>query len=208
MYHFTEDEQWFNPAMYIAMQWQEEEQMKRGRSELTGGTGDVSPQLLTLAVTQTGANTFTEQQTGLPIPRFAISKGKAMTMELLKVYFDGGQKDNNYAAGGESSSVSAQLSTASFTALNDADPRVIAFYNKEYRGAFTAAGTYSSVITEPFQLDCTDGAGHGILIATDNIFMGINTTNFAGASSVVAKLLYRWKMVTTDEYIGIVQSQQ
>lgn len=183
--------------------------MKRARSEsLTGGTGDVSPQLLSVTVIQTAANTFTQSSIGLPIPRFNQAKGKAIVFEVLKVFFNNPLKDNNYAAAGESSVTQAQIATRSQAAISFVDPATLAFCEKEYRGAFTAAGSYSSVLLEPYTYDCTDGAGHGLLVATDTIFIGVNTSNFAALAGFNVKILYRWKLVSVEEYIGIVQSQQ
>lgn len=74
---------------------------------------------------------------------------------------------------------------------------------------------YSVDNQTPNWADFTDGAGHGILIATDNIFLTIVAQgasidgvsyNFAGQGRV--DLLYRFKEITLQEYIGIVQSQQ
>jgi len=64
--------------------------------------------------------------------------------------------------------------------------------------------------------DLTDGDGHGILVATDNIWLTAQLSDSAigGTSSgpisgtVSAELFYRFKKVTLQEYIGIVQSQQ
>lgn len=64
--------------------------------------------------------------------------------------------------------------------------------------------------------DLTDGAGHGVLIATDNIFLNVQVTNAAfnnvTADAISATfncdILYRFKEVKLQEYIGIVQSQQ
>lgn len=62
--------------------------------------------------------------------------------------------------------------------------------------------------------DLTDGAGHGVLIATDNIWCtafingacpDIGTT---ASATIFADLLYRFKKISLQEYIGIVQSQQ
>ncbi len=174
---------------------------------MTGGSGDVSPQLLTAAVTMTGANTFTETTIATPMSRIATRKGKAMVLELLKAYFDLPVKDNNYASGGESSIVTADLAVAPAASLSLSSPLILIAVNKEYRGAFTAAGTYSSVQIEPVIVDFTDGAGHGILVGTDQIFFGMTTSNFAGAASGTCRILYRFKEVSVEEYIGIVQSQ-
>jgi hypothetical protein len=63
--------------------------------------------------------------------------------------------------------------------------------------------------------DLTDGAGHGILVATDNIWLtGQLIVAAPGGISVIASgvvfcdIFYRFKKVTLQEYIGIVQSQQ
>jgi hypothetical protein len=178
------------------------------RESLTGGSGDVSPQLMNLSTATLIANTYHEITVPIPIARFQQRKGKAIVFEVLKTYWDLAIKDNNFAAGGEASQVFGQLSTVSKVAVDSTDPRVFSWANKEYRGAFTAAGSYSTVIIEPFVHDLTDGAGHGYLLGTDNVFLGVNTTNFAGTAGLVCKILYRFKEVNLDEYIGIVQSQQ
>lgn len=64
--------------------------------------------------------------------------------------------------------------------------------------------------------DVTDGAGHGILVATDNIFVACNftvasvfsTTADTASGAASCNILYRFKEVALAEYIGIVQSQQ
>lgn len=64
--------------------------------------------------------------------------------------------------------------------------------------------------------DLTDGAGHGILVATDNIYLSVQTSltayNGSSADEIIgfcfADLIYRFKEVKLQEYIGIVQSQQ
>lgn len=62
--------------------------------------------------------------------------------------------------------------------------------------------------------DLTDGAGHGVLIATDNIWLtafingAVPDIGTTAALNVFCEILYRFKKVTLQEYIGIVQSQQ
>lgn len=62
--------------------------------------------------------------------------------------------------------------------------------------------------------DLTDGAGHGVLIATDNVWLtaflngAVPDIGTTAALNVYADLLYRFKKVTLQEYVGIVQSQQ
>ena len=181
---------------------------KRGRSELTGGTGDVSPQLLTMALTMSAANTFTQSEIPLPVNRFREKGKSVICIEMLKTYWDLSELDSNNAAGGNVLQILAQLSTASQTTTNPGLTQVVAYAQKSYRGAFTAAGTFQAVLAEPLVVDHTDGAGHGILIATDNIFLGLNTIGWTGAAIANVKMLYRFKQISIEEYIGIVQSQQ
>jgi hypothetical protein len=129
-------------------------------------------------------------------------------MEVLRVYFDLPEADVNFGAAGSLVVASAQLSTRSQTAFSSAFPGVFAYSTKTLRGAFTAAGTYAVESKEPFVYELTDGAGHGVLIATDNIYFGCITAAFAAAGTFAGKVLYRMKNVTLAEYIGIVQSQQ
>jgi len=185
--------------------------MKRGRSGdvLTGGSGDVNPQWFTLPpATTSAANTFTEIQTPLPVQRFNQKSGKSLVMEILQAHVFLGEWDANPAALGSSASIVYQLGTIAQLAVSNSLPQNILGVGRNWRGAFTAGGSYEAASDNPIQVDLTDGAGHGLLVATDAIFQDVNTLGFAGAATVQARLLYRWKEITLQEYIGIVQSQQ
>lgn len=56
--------------------------------------------------------------------------------------------------------------------------------------------------------DLTDGAGHGIIVATDNIYVTLFSAGTGVAAEVDVKIMYRFKNVALAEYIGVVQSQQ
>jgi hypothetical protein len=181
----------------------------RGGDQLTGGSHDVNPQWLTFnAATQSAANTFVETSINVPITRFPQGKGKSLVLELLKVQFVIPELDNNSVAGGQVSQAEVQLSPQSQTAIALSNPVNIAQFLRSWRGAFTAAGTYSSAIDNTVTQDLTDGAGHGILVASDTLFLDANTILFTNAATFACRVLYRFKTVTLEEYIGIVQSQQ
>ncbi len=132
-------------------------------------------------------------------------------MEILKVYFLTTGLPASASATETLDDISCFLSTTSFGTTNTTfqEPRVFAATNTYSRSAFTAAGTYfafDSRLRPVF--DCTDGAGHGVLIATDNIFAQVQSTATGNSNSVAIKILYRWKNVGLQEYIGLVQSQQ
>jgi hypothetical protein len=102
------------------------------------------------------------------------------------------------------------LSTTNFstTAPSVANTRIVDMVAGSRNGAFTAAGTYSQPADNVLLHDLTDGMGHGYLVATDNLFLLLNTSGFAAVASVTIKILYRWKNIGLQEYVGIVQSQQ
>jgi hypothetical protein len=176
--------------------------MKRSRgngSSLTGGTGDVNPQTMVVRVTESAADTTTTQSQAVPVQRLQ-DKGKAQVMEVLRVIFN----VNTFAE--VDASITACLTTRNFgtTAVGTNDPSMIAFYQLAVR--LTTSGQYSQV--QPFFYDCTDGAGHGMLVATDQIFLQAQSATTGVAVVCDARILYRWKNVTVQEYVGIVQSQQ
>lgn len=185
--------------------------MKRGQGGiLTGGTGDVSPQWLTFSATQSGADTTTTTTQAIPVQRLPTG-GKAQVMEVLKVAFTHTSLPAFASATEVQDSSQCTLSTTSFgtTTQGFTDPRVFAFSFISQRGAFTAAGTYGMTqVSMPVVYDLSDGAGHGILIATDNIFAQVSSVTTGATNSCGIKILYRWKNVSLQEYIGIVQSQQ
>ena len=185
--------------------------MKRGREgTLTGGTGDVSPQWMTFTHTQSAADTTTTTTQQIPVQRLQ-TRNMAQVMEVLKVAIVPTNLPAFASATEVSDSQSIMFSTSSFgtTATTFGEPRVFAGFTFAQRGAFTAAGTYGMTQQAfPLVLDTTDGAGHGVLIATDNIFVQ-NASSGTGAANVTqCKILYRWKNVAMTEYVGIVQSQQ
>lgn len=184
--------------------------MKRGRDSLTGGTGDVNPQLLSIRVTQTAADTTTSAQAMLPIQRLAQGSRRAQVMEVLKIYFNSSALPISASATEVVDSITTILSTVNggTTNLGFNNPQVFAAYFVSQNSAFTAAGTYMSNKGQtPFVQDLTDGAGHGILIATDSIFIQAQSAGTGAANVCDAKVLYRMKDVSIEEYIGIVQSQ-
>lgn len=180
---------------------------------LTGGTRDVNPQYLHGAVTLSAANTTTTETLGTPIVRVGPqTDGQAIIMEVLKVYADMAVADLDNAAATQRAST-LLFSTTSFgataPAAGFAEPRVFAQIQHQVRNAFTAAGTgVLDMLNDVQVFDCTDGAGHGILIATDNIFIQGSSANFTATLTIPFKILYRFKRVSLIEYIGIVQSQQ
>lgn len=186
---------------------------RKATDQLTGGTRDVNPQYMSGLITLSAANTATEVTLGTPIVRVGpASGGKSIIMELIKLWVDLPSLDLD-AAAATTRTMSFSMSTVSsggtpaITTLDN--PRGLALLTETIRNAFTAAGTGTlEQSSDPHVWNFTDGAGHGILVATDNIFIQANTAGFTGAPTFRWKLSYRFKEVSLVEYIGIVQSQQ
>lgn len=182
------------------------------KRQLTGGTDDVNPQYLSGNILLSGANTTTVASLQTPIVRVGSdNSGQATIMEVLKVFVE--MPNNNTegaAATSRSADFSINTSDPGITSVVGLDsPRTIASFQAVVRNAFTAGGTgMLAWQVDPLVWDLTDGAGHGVLVATDNIFIQASTTGFTGAVVFRYKILYRFKKVKLVEYIGIVQSQQ
>lgn len=181
---------------------------RRYNSSLTGGSGDVNPQFMNLSLTQSAADTFTQVTTPIPIQRLQNS-GRAQVMEVLKIFAETSQL-STVAAAATQHKIAIQLTTKSFAAeVALSEPTCFYRYQKENINSFTATGTgLLNIEFEPYVQDFTDGAGHGILIASDNIYLGISSTATGNQNICNVKILYRWKDVSIQEYVGIVQSQQ
>lgn len=170
--------------------------MSRG---LTGGTGDVNPQWYKFSCTQSAADTTTTTAIPLPVPKLPSSK-KPTVVEVLKVYWDNqvNVETDNF--------IQAILSTKNYgtTVPSITDGGII---DQIYQAIkITTSGQIISIA--PVIHDLTDGAGHGMLVATDNIYLQVNSAATSQAIPVVCWILYRMKEITLAEYIGIVQSQQ
>jgi len=190
--------------------------MKRGRTSaaeqlLTGGTGDVNPQFLSDTAAQSAADTTTTTQIVLPIQRVSPgSQTRSTVLEILKIWVEMADLNTIAAVAETIDSMRFVLSTNNAGTTNNPfqEPRVFAMFDIQRLGAFTAGGTYAYVENNLQSRDLTDGAGHGLLIATDSIFAQVQSTGTGNTNTIAFKIYYRWKTVSLLEYIGIVQSQQ
>jgi len=184
---------------------------KRGRSDsLTGGTGDVNPQWFNLFSTNNPGTSYTE--TGFPVPVQRLPESnRAQVMEILKVEWGLGAQTNIIALTA-AAFFSAYVTTRSFGTAEPLGTQqngtVIAKWNLNYYFG-TAVGATQTLQT-PYVVDLTDGQGHGLLVATDNVYLGYLQTAAAEpiSGTFTCRLLFRWKNIGLPEYIGIVQSQQ
>lgn len=212
--------------------------MPRKSDALTGGTKDVNPQSYKLTIGTSGIfagtplNPFVQTRSfPVPINRLQQQGGKAVVMELLMVKWD-------YATATTIDEdtppyqidLGATLSTQAQAMASGTAPSTIDYINAQnwFQPAnIPTAGTVPQPFIasgadniSPMLHHLDDGAGHGILIAVDNIFLNAvvavvdldSSTQYTGpanfnAATFVCELIYRFKEVTLQEYIGIVQSQ-
>ncbi|GAH36218.1 unnamed protein product, partial [marine sediment metagenome] len=180
------------------------------RDRLTGGSGDVNPQLYSGKAAMLSENAaitlafISPVSRGLPAPR-----GKAVVMEILRIFVDMPDYAFPSSALGEVQTRLIAFGTRDIgTEFADFSfPTMIAKFADQVTSGFTAAGTSVSFQPSMIIQDLTDGAGHGVLVASDYIYVSINTEAWSGAATYYFKILYRFKTVNLTEYIGIVQSQ-
>lgn len=178
--------------------------------DLTGGTGDINPQFMNVFAIQTGVDAAETVEYTLPKPVVGTSKTHATIIEVLKVFFQVStlsiRKQNN------ASDLSIFLGTKDPGVSPYArDSSCFAYYQMDMREVWVAgAGESIDAVAykeEPHIFDCTDGSGHGILIASDTIFCTVDSSNTNLMNSGSAKILYRYKTVGLLEYVGIAQGQ-
>jgi len=184
---------------------------KSSGGSVTGGTGDIKPQLLTLTTGTAGAvDDYVTASIALPVPRFGGSKNKATIFEFLWVDWYIGMEnsaDNSYSQWAwlntAPTRADAETSTLSSAVVDVLDPRAFAFA-LESRALTTSGITQTSY---PQRIDLTDQNGNGYLVATDKLVVTCGAAGNTAAVSAVAKVAYRLVDVGIEEYVGIVQSQ-
>lgn len=144
----------------------------------------------------------------LPVNKLGGNGKSATIIELLKVWFyvleDKAAVD---------SSLTISLCTGDISGDTEfellGDPRTLAGFRRTqaFDGSIGSGG-FQLQQTYPVEVDLTDGAGHGVLVATDNIFAVMKSSSTTVSNQAWVKMLYRQKRVGVLEYVGIVQAQQ
>lgn len=174
--------------------------MKRARTDsLTGGTHDVNPQTLGGRVTESAANTFTQATIPVPVMRIGMSSQVAQVIEALWIEFDFTNVET-FNAAGEAFTMQLTVSGKTGTVEID-DVDVIAKAAFRFTALLTSGASANQLIQH---IDLTDGAGHGMIIATPNIFLGVVGAGLAAAVANAAfRMAYRFKNVSLQEYVGL-----
>lgn len=185
---------------------------RKSGGSVTGGTGDVKPQILTMkGNAPSAADDYSVTQVNLPVPRFGTMKTKATVFEILHIDWyvnvanisDSQSSDFAFFATQQLRS-NGDTSTAASFATDMEDPTTFGGFLRHH--TLTTSGEL--VDSAPHRLDMTDSNGNGYIVATDRLFLHYGGVNQATLGSTVAKVSYRLVNIGITEYVGIVQSQQ
>lgn len=132
---------------------------------------------------------------------------KARCLEVLKIFWL--FSDNDFAVSGQDKiTLAAQVSTVQLGAIgNIGDPRIIAIHGRKYQQVFSAGTAYATIDDVVMVTDLTDGAGNGILIASESLFLGVGSASYLQAPACAIRMLVRWKDISMAEYTQLKFSQ-
>lgn len=194
---------------------------RRASESLTGGTGDVNPQWMRFHIGQAAADTATELAIPLPQIRYPQAQGRSVVIEILKVQIDStpvySTAAGTYTLFAGVAVRQTPVPVAGITGYQvwKTSTSWIQYLERSSVTIGAPATLTQSVAQDPIEFDLTDGAGHGMLVATDTLYAYIISAagNTGNTSTGVANhaeyhILYRMKEVSLQEYIGIVQAQQ
>lgn len=182
------------------------------RMKLTGGSGDVKPQMITATTGLAAAgNQYVVNTIELPTVRTPQGSRRTSVYEILKVHWYLNVNNTGDQGSGEFAFLTTRTdrkdgNASTLTSFEDdiLDPRT--FASALFVQNLTTSG--SAAFGQPQNVDLTDGDGNGILVATDRLYVvggGIGQTN---AGQYICKIFYRIVNVDITEFLGIVQSQQ
>lgn len=217
--------------------------MKRGRDTLTGGTMDVNPQWFkvpvdnqTVAVVPPNGTIRRVRTVRLPLPINRINqtdKNTATIIEILKCRWSWALKQS--FIGNEvptSWSIAGYLTTVAPgdpfpTGVSEKGTTLDWFTAENFTQPIIGVGDPivnilpfdQSSDVQPVTHELHDGAGHGILVATDAIYVSLVLDYFNESlpatgnasyesSAILCEIMYRYKKVALTEFVGIVQSQE
>lgn len=158
---------------------------------LTGGTKDVNPQYFRTQAYYTGAdaaNQTTIAESAIPVQRLN-NKNRSMVMEVLKIKY-----------------IPRHINSAADAWAGIATSRPPSGKPAPSQGYWVDVVKLQT--DQIVEVDVTDGAGHGMLLAADKVFTFLYEATGKSGAGVDVWISYRWKNVSLTEYIGIVQASQ
>lgn len=181
----------------------------RGDGSLTGGVGDVNTAILSTNLTQTANDTAITATIQTPVTIVA-GRGNSIVMEILKVMFY--IEAPPIPVTSNTTRINGYWSTKNFgttePALRSGDALVFASADV-YCQVVQVSGVGEEVTwnSYPMVVDLTDGAGHGFLVATSNIFFQVCSANTSSSNTIRTKIIYRLKKVNETQLTSLLLSQ-
>lgn len=187
---------------------------------LTGGTGDVNPNIFRFPpLVSTALNAVDRFVAPTPLQAFNnTAQNRATVMEILKVYFSAKQVFNTSVVGQSLTFLHMTVQSTRNADVNAVEQGMAfggCLASKTLKQNVQATG---STLTEPiiedaeWEVDMTDGAGHGVLLAGPEVEFATVIEMFGSAtvseSVRTCAFLYRFKDVPLTEYLGILSSAQ
>lgn len=170
------------------------------RDTLTGGTNDVNPQYFRGHIHLSAADTITEQSYQLPVTRIPTAS-RVTIIEVLRVFIEF-PNFNPDAVNQQEQQFSLLTSPWGI----DSNPTISSNFLVT---KFERSQVNATVVNNTQCNDLTDGAGHGVLVASDKIIAHASSTNDTpNVDTFHFCIEYRFKNIGIREYAGIVQSQQ
>lgn len=187
-----------------------------GSMHLTGGSGDVNPQFISglaqfLGQTPPYSKLVQYQTIPNPVSKLPRKGAKVTVLEVLKIYAKFQYEHPPHVAANNDF-----FQMISFSTKPHPDGDYYRFGQSQclfqiesgyYIIGVAPVSYYVHDPDQPFEYDLTDSAGHGILVATDSIYVATEAFGYEFQNEMSWKIMYRFKNVSLTEYIGIVQSQ-
>lgn len=169
-----------------------------------GSKKDLYPEWIVTQWTLSGADTPTQKIIQIPINKIQGKAGSATIIEILWAEIYPEQfptvASNSLAVGIATSDLTIATSdTSGYTAFGSALGAFV------WVAGFTTSG-YNS-FKFPGIINFSTNDGHGILVATDRLFLSADTAAWGSTLELTVKIFYRFVTVSLQEYVGIVQSQ-
>jgi len=180
---------------------------KRGYcgDQLTGGSGDVNPQYIQCVMDPATPGNPEEWQIMTPYSRMARTGQHVTIMEVLSVTWEIPQVPVPIGAVSDLL-LNMYVATRPGTNGEVMAPGVIDSMKLQVQHPTTVLNGASVWFQRTIEHNLSDSAGHGILVGTDAIWLGSSGTAAWHIRGGV-KIMYRFKTVGLQDYIGIVTAQ-
>jgi hypothetical protein len=173
------------------------------------GRKDKYAQYFDVALTQPSTDGAIQAAVNLPVPRIPTA-GKATIIEIVSIEY--GLTDSKMSATGSGQVLilvslddrTADASTGTLITQSIYNGHTIDYWILRQHQT-TAGGIYATEHPTTHSMETNDG--YGFLVATDKLYISMDTTGGTAAMAAVVTVFYRYVEVSVNEYVGIIQSQ-